>query len=98
MASERCSCGDTACPSCGTAQGTYQPKGDALPVAITKDRYQEASNGFEGWCDTCGDFTRGETEGDAEGYNCELCESPDTVCGAEQALLLGKITIEDDDG
>lgn len=23
---ERCYCGDTECPSCGTAQGTYEPK------------------------------------------------------------------------
>jgi hypothetical protein len=64
---------------------------------ISKDRYLEARNGFEGWCDTCGDFTRGETEDDAEGYDCPQCESPDTVCGAGQALLLGLIDIGGDD-
>ena len=64
---------------------------------ITEARFNEAIDGYEGWCDTCGDFTRGETEGDAEGYNCERCESLDSVCGAEQALLLGKIDIGPDD-
>ena len=26
MSMMRCECGDTECPSCGTAQGTYRPK------------------------------------------------------------------------
>jgi len=67
------------------------------PVAVTEDRYREACEGYEGWCDVCGDFTRDHTEPDAEGYNCELCETVNSVCGAEQALLVGKLTIGDDD-
>ena len=128
MTTERCTCGDTACPWCGTAQGTYQapespdgpdveaPEGDAeevicaacngpysvkhgcdcqgndKPVAITEDRYREACDGSEGWCDVCGDFTRDCTEPDAKGYRCPQCETVNSVCGAEQALLKGKIT------
>ena len=76
---------------------TTPTKGSAEPVAVTEDRYREACEGYEGWCDVCGDFTRDCTEADAEGYDCGQCESSDSVCGAEQALLLGKITIEDDD-
>jgi hypothetical protein len=93
--SERCTCGDTSCPSCGTAQGTYVAKAE-IPE-ITEDRYHEACNGYEGWCDVCGDFTRDCTEGDAEKYECPLCETTDSVCGAEQAALMGKFTIEDGD-
>lgn len=110
---ERCTCGDTECGSCGTAQGTYlgadqtvevELQEDSLPedtselgkprgcVAISMDRYQEACESYEGWCDVCGDFTRGSTEPDAENYDCEQCGGL-TVCGAEQALLLGKIDI-----
>jgi len=69
----------------------------AEPVAITEDRYREASDGHEGWCEVCGDFTRDCTEPDAEGYRCPQCETVNSVCGAEQALLTGKLTIGGDD-
>ena len=69
----------------------------SAPVFVTEDRYHEACEGYEGWCDVCGDFTRGETEPDAEKYPCPLCESLNTVCGAEQALLMGKFEIGGDD-
>jgi hypothetical protein len=30
---ERCMCGDTDCPSCGSAQGTYRPRKRIPPAA-----------------------------------------------------------------
>jgi len=75
----------------------YVPKGEAQSVVISEDRYREASDGYEGWCDVCGDFTRDCTEGDAEKYPCPQCETADSVCGAEQALIMGKFTFGGDD-
>ena len=75
---------------------TTLTKGSAEPVAVTEDRYREACEGYEGWCDVCGDFTRDCTEPDAEGYECPQCETVNSVCGAEQALVVGKITFGED--
>jgi Zn finger protein HypA/HybF involved in hydrogenase expression len=55
---------------------------------ITPDAFEEARENFMGWCPTCTAFTREETEGDAEKYDCPACDGED-VRGAEQALLLG---------
>jgi hypothetical protein len=67
------------------------PAPQPTPSRITEAQYSRACNNHEGWCRTCLDFTRGCTEPDAEDYNCESCESPHSVVGAEQALLLGLI-------
>lgn len=65
---------------------------------ISEDRYMEATDSYEGYCTNCHKFTRTETEPDAEKYPCPVCEKK-TVMGAEQALLLGRISIgEDDEG
>jgi len=60
--------------------------------------YRDMCDDNMGWCPDCQDFTRDCTEPDAENYDCPLCGG-DSVMGAEQALLLGKIDIyeEDDD-
>jgi len=75
---------------------TEQRNAEPVPT-ITEDRYHEACDGYEGWCEVCGDFTRDCTEVDAEKYSCPQCESPDTVCGAEQAAIMDKFTIGGDD-
>mgnify|MGYP001618286786 CR=1 FL=1 len=58
---------------------------------ITEDTYLDATDSYQGWCRACQEFTRDETEPDAEGYDCPACDRR-TVCGAEQALLLGYVT------
>jgi len=60
-------------------------------IAVTMEDYTYATESYMGWCTECQEFTRGETEGDAENYDCPKCEQ-NTVMGAEQALLLGEIT------
>ncbi|MFH1183525.1 MAG: hypothetical protein V1755_00605 [Chloroflexota bacterium] len=57
---------------------------------IKQARYEEATEGYEGWCTACKKFTRDCTEPDAEGYDCPRCEQK-TVMGAEQALICGEI-------
>lgn len=64
---------------------------------VSEAEYLHATDSYLGWCSTCGEFTREATEPDAEGYDCPKCEGL-TVMGAEQALLTGLITVEDDNG
>ena len=59
---------------------------------MSEEEFLDACDSFRGWCTNCKDFTRDCTEGDAEGYDCPVCEE-DTVMGAEQALLMGEISI-----
>jgi len=59
-------------------------------VEVDEVDYQEAVDSYTGWCKVCKEFTRGSTEPDAEGYDCEKCGEKEVV-GAEQALLLGLI-------
>lgn len=66
------------------------------PVAITEAAYLEAVEAYMGFCvGTCKEFTRDMTEPDAEGYNCPMCGEA-TVMGAEQALIVGQIEIDDE--
>ena len=62
-------------------------------MRIQECDYLEACEAYQGFCTTCESFTRECTEPDAEGYDCpECCEH--TVMGAEQALLLDLLEIE----
>ena len=63
-----------------------------MPKAVTKNEYQMSARDYIGWCTCCLEFTRDCTEPDAEEYDCPKCEQ-NTVMGAEQALLVGQITI-----
>ncbi len=56
------------------------------------DRYQEATNNYEGYCENCEEFTRMQTEPDAEGYDCPKC-GQHTVMGAENAMVCMVIEI-----
>lgn len=62
-----------------------------VPV-VTEEDLAKAMRDYIGWCPTCGEFTRDCTEPDATGYDCPVCEGND-VCGAEQALIEGRITL-----
>ena len=56
--------------------------------------YMEATDQYLGWCPDCKAFSTGCVEPDAEGYPCEACGNREVV-GAEQALVLGWINVED---
>ena len=55
---------------------------------ISEESYHEAVEASQGWCTSCNEFTRDETEPDAEEYDCPKCEQ-NTVVGAENALMMG---------
>jgi hypothetical protein len=61
---------------------------------IEKSEFEEARDLFMGWCTTCEAFTREQTEPDAEGYDCPVCEG-NTVIGAEDALMMGKFSFNE---
>jgi len=60
---------------------------------IAEADYFDAVSNYIGYCTKCEDFTRECTEPDAEHYDCPECDGM-TVCGAEQAMLLGLFDIE----
>lgn len=61
-------------------------------LTITMDRYHEVRGGYEGYCTECEEFTRTQTEPDAEGYDCPACGC-NTVIGAEVALMCEDIDV-----
>jgi len=64
------------------------------PAIVSLAAYRAACDEYLGWCSACADFTRDSTEPDARGpdYRCPVCDAP--VVGAEEALLIGAITVE----
>lgn len=56
--------------------------------------YMEATEHYLGWCPDCKAFSTECVEPDAEDYLCEACGNREVV-GAEHALLLGWINVED---
>jgi Zn finger protein HypA/HybF involved in hydrogenase expression len=68
-----------------------------MVTAVDEVRFVEALENHEGWCSTCGDFTRECTEPDAEHYKCPQCQGM-TVMGAEWALLSGEVTFAGEEG
>jgi len=60
---------------------------------MTESDYLENTQNYAGYCRKCDDVTTFEgIEPDAEKYRCDDCDRP-SVCGVEQALLLGYITL-----
>jgi len=57
---------------------------------VNKTEYFKAVDTYTGWCLVCKKFTRNTTEPDAENYDCPVCKT-NSVMGAEQAILTGKI-------
>jgi hypothetical protein len=62
---------------------------------VTESYFKEAVDDNLGWCTKCKDFTTGCCEPDAHRYECDEC-GKNSVYGAEEALLLGLITIENE--
>lgn len=61
-------------------------------MKLTVKKFQNAVDASKGWCTHCRKFTRDSTEPDAEGYDCPKCNN-NTVMGAENALIVGMITL-----
>jgi methionyl-tRNA synthetase len=62
------------------------------PKVITEQEYLEAVESNQGFCTACQEFTNDFAEPDARGYKCDVCEKK-TVYGAEEALLMGLVTL-----
>ena len=60
---------------------------------ITENELVEAIENSQGFCTNCKSFTNDFAEPDAENYTCDECGQA-KVFGAEQALMLGFITIK----
>jgi predicted RNA-binding Zn-ribbon protein involved in translation (DUF1610 family) len=63
---------------------------------VTREAFEDATANYLGFCTSCGEFTRGETEPDAGEYDCPECGGS-TVTGAEDAAMLGLFRITDDE-
>jgi Zn finger protein HypA/HybF involved in hydrogenase expression len=61
-------------------------------VKVSTTTFRDAMEEGVGWCTVCEDFTRRETESDAEGYDCPVCKN-NTVSGAELSLIQGDIQV-----
>ena len=61
-------------------------------IVISEEEYAHHSNDYDGLCLSCGAWSSGGVEPDAENYKCEACGER-AVCGAEQALLMGKLDV-----
>lgn len=67
-----------------------------MPKVIGFESFLQASEEYEGFCTTCGDFTRGECEPDGREYECPDCGER-TVYGAEEAMMMGLLEISHED-
>jgi len=62
-------------------------------LKITESEYHQHRNDYNGFCTECGAIAFGDTEPDAEYYECEKC-GEQAVMGIEQAMLHGIIDIK----
>lgn len=62
-------------------------------IEISQVEYLEWIADKTGLCLACGKIIFGETEEDAEGFQCPSC-GQDQLCGAEYALLNNFITLK----
>lgn len=52
-----------------------------------EELWEQMRRDYYGWCAVCKDWTREQTEPDAEGYDCPSCDTPDSVIGADNYLM-----------
>jgi len=57
---------------------------------MTMRRYEEACEGYEGYCAKCKKWTAECCEPDARKYKCPVC-SEHRVYGAEEAMMMGLV-------
>jgi hypothetical protein len=65
-------------------------------LVMTTDEYLESSEENNGVCLACGEIQFGGCEPDARNYLCESC-GEHKVFGIEEALMMGRITIDEGD-
>jgi Zn finger protein HypA/HybF involved in hydrogenase expression len=68
-----------------------------MMATVSLEEYETAVDLYQGWCTDCKQFTRDQTEPDAEGYDCPVCEE-DKVIGAEQGMMLEAFNIDFGEG
>jgi len=61
-------------------------------LRVSANNFCRMRDQYRGYCPDCEAFTRGETEPDAEGYDCPICDGQ-KVMGAEAALIDGHVEI-----
>jgi hypothetical protein len=57
---------------------------------------EDLREGVNGICLSCGEIQDGGVEPDARDYPCEACGG-ESVCGLEEALLMGRVSVSDYD-
>jgi hypothetical protein len=66
-------------------------------MILSEEQVADYSNDNAGYCKSCDDVTNTSgVEPDTENYICEVCGKPH-VMGIEQAVMLGRIVIEEFD-
>lgn len=63
-----------------------------LPVKLTEEEFVEAEECSNGICSACGEWRYGDTEPDAEDYECDSC-GKNKVVGMMNAMIDGLIEI-----
>jgi hypothetical protein len=64
--------------------------------SFSVQEFQDMCEEDMGYCIFCHEFTNSGVEPDAENYTCESCNN-ETVFGAEQALIMGLLTVAGED-
>lgn len=62
-------------------------------IYMQEDFYHQLRNDYSGICTYCYTVRHGETEPDAENYECDECGKP-RVQGIENLLIMGRINFE----
>jgi hypothetical protein len=62
--------------------------------SFSAEEFQDMCDESQGFCTTCQDFTRDTCEPDACNYDCPECMKL-TVFGAEQAMMMGLLEVEE---
>jgi hypothetical protein len=65
-------------------------------MKLSKEEYLELSEDYSGYCSTCDDTTIDSVEPDAYDCHCPVCNGY-TGMGLENALLIGKIEITEEE-
>lgn len=66
-------------------------------IYMSEDTYQHLRDEYSGICMACWTVRHGDTEPDAENYECEECEK-ERVQGIDNLLIMGLISFEIEPG
>ena len=65
-------------------------------LKISEEQYYYLREDYCGVCLSCWEIAYGDTEPDARNYKCEACEKKE-VFGIDEALIIGKVEIKDEE-